>query len=174
MLKRLNILIIIFYLFFFNLVSSDDKILFIDLDYIFLNSLAGKKINDEILNKSKNIQNEFNNYKQKISDEKNQLINQKNVLNKDEYKKKFDKLEKKVVEFNKSISKKNNDLIKFKDNAKIEFSNKLREILEEYSTKKSVEMIIYKKNILIGKNNLDATKDVLDLLDKKVKKIKIQ
>ena len=35
-------------------------------------------------------------------------------------------------------------------------------------------MIIYKKNILIGKNNLDATKDVLDLLDKKVKKIKIQ
>ena len=72
MLKRLNILIIIFNLFFFNLVSSDDKILFIDLDYIFLNSLAGKKINDEILNKSKNIQNEFNNYKQKISDEKNQ------------------------------------------------------------------------------------------------------
>ena len=34
-------------------------------------------------------------------------------------------------------------------------------------------MIIKKDNILIGKNNLDATKDVLDLFNKNVKTIEI-
>ena len=35
-------------------------------------------------------------------------------------------------------------------------------------------MIINKSNILIGKNNLDVTKDILDLFNKNVKLIKIQ
>ena len=35
-------------------------------------------------------------------------------------------------------------------------------------------MILSKENIIIGKTNLDATKDVLDLFDKSVKKISVQ
>ena len=35
-------------------------------------------------------------------------------------------------------------------------------------------MIINKKDILIGKNELDATKDILVLFNKNIKKIKVQ
>ena len=35
-------------------------------------------------------------------------------------------------------------------------------------------MIINKNNILVGKNNLDATKDILDLFNKKIKTLEIK
>ena len=35
-------------------------------------------------------------------------------------------------------------------------------------------MILKKENVLIGKTNLDATKDVLDLFNKNIKKISVK
>mgnify|MGYP003952423061 FL=1 len=46
--------------------------------------------------------------------------------------------------------------------------------MEDYSKKNSISMILSKENIIIGKTNLDATKDVLNLFDKSVKKISAQ
>ena len=65
-------------------------------------------------------------------------------------------------------------LIKFSDKAKIKFSNELKDILQDYAVKKEVEMIINKNNILVGKNKLDATKDILDLFNKNVKILEIK
>ena len=60
----------------------------------------------------------------------------------------------------------------FKNNIKNEFSTELRNILQEYAKKNSVQMIINKKNILIGKKEFDASNDILILFDKNIKKFK--
>ena len=62
----------------------------------------------------------------------------------------------------------------FKNNARNEFSKKLKIILEEFSSKNSIAMILRKENLLIGKKSLDVTKNILELFDKNVKKITIQ
>ena len=41
----------------------------------------------------------------------------------------------------------------------------------KYSKNKSISLIIEKKNVVIGKTDLDVTSDILSLLNKKVKKI---
>ena len=174
MFQRVNILIIFFLTFIFHNYSfADEKILFVDIEYIYSNSAVGKKIISQIQKDSKNINSEFNNYKKEIKINKEKLVNQKKILAKEEFDKKYVKLENDIKEFNNKINKKNNDLKIYKNKAKVEFLKKLNIILQKYANDNSIEMIINKKNILIGKNNLDATKDVLELFDKEIKTIKI-
>ena len=171
-----RILSIIFFLTFFSLINaySQEKLLFIDINYIFSNSEAGKKINKEIQNKNKKINSEFSEFQKKIDSEKETLLTQKNVLSDEEYKKKLSKLEKNLNEYNSIINKKNRDLNDFKTKVRLEFTNNLNKILEDYSKKNSISMILKKENVLIGKTNLDATKDVLDLFNKNIKKISVK
>ena len=60
---------------------------------------------------------------------------------------------------------------------KLESSGKLietiRPILAEYSSKNSISLILEKKNVIIGKSELDITQDILKLIDKKITKINI-
>ena len=170
-----NFLIFLFILNFLSSTSNaQDKIAFIDLNYIFNSSLAGKMINDDIEKKSKKINSDFNDYKKKIDIQRDKLIAQKNVISKEEYQKKISEMEKKVNEFNQKIQKKNNDLRIFKKKARLEFSNKLRPILEKFAKENSISIILNKENLLIGRSNLDATKNILDLFNKDVKKLKIE
>ena len=46
-------------------------------------------------------------------------------------------------------------------------------IVQDYASNNSIEMIIKKDNILIGKNDLDATKEVLDLFNESVESIEV-
>ena len=65
-------------------------------------------------------------------------------------------------------------LNKLKDeSAKLILKN-INEIISEYSTKNSISMIVEKKSIIIGKSELNITNDILDLLNKKIKKIDLQ
>ena len=45
--------------------------------------------------------------------------------------------------------------------------------MEEYSKKNSIRIIVQKKNIVMGKKEDDITKDILELINQKVKSIKI-
>ena len=49
----------------------------------------------------------------------------------------------------------------------------LKPILSEYSKKNSISMVLQKQNVVIGKKELDITKDIILILDEKIKKIDI-
>ena len=153
---------------------SESNILFIDIDYIFNNSDAGKKFNQNIQSESKKIQNELNEYQKKIDQDKKEILDQKNVLSKEEFQKKTLDLDKQIKDYNKIISDKNNELNIYRNKMKIEFSKYLSKIVQEYASNNSIEMIIKKDNILIGKKELDATQKILDLFNKNIKSIEIK
>ena len=46
-------------------------------------------------------------------------------------------------------------------------------ILVDYSKEKSIAMIVQKKNIVIGKSELDITDDIIELVNKKISTIKL-
>tara|TARA_X000000368_G_C22835128_1_gene625134 strand:- start:172 stop:699 length:528 start_codon:yes stop_codon:yes gene_type:complete len=175
MIRKVFILVLFLSIFSFNYqIKAEDKIGFIDLTYLFNNSTAGKNINKEIKNRNDKINGEFDKYKKKIEKEKKTLLAQKNVIADDEYRKQLIQLEKNIKEYNSIILKKRNELSKLNNKVRADFSNKLRPVLEEYSKENSIGMIIRKENLLIGKNTLDLTKDILEKFNKKVKKISIQ
>ena len=162
-------------IFLYNLqVKAEDKIAFIDLVYLYNNSNVGKEMNNDIKIERDKINEEFKEFQIKIDKEKETLIAQKNVTSEEEYKKKVFLLEKNVQEYNSIISKKRNELAELNNKIRINFSNELRPILEQYSQENSIGMILRKENLLIGKNNLDVTKDILDLFNRKVKRISLE
>ena len=157
-----------------NSVKATEKIAFIDLNAIFDNSAAGKKINSQVKEKQKKINVSLKKFQETFKSDREKLKTQKNVLSEEEYKKKFMELEKNFNEYNSIINKKNLDLKNFKTKVRVEFSKNLNNILEDYSKKNSISMILKKENILIGKTNLDATREVLDLFNNNIKKISVK
>ena len=163
-----NLLGLIF-LFLISIVTNsfaEEKIAFVDLNFVYSNSKIGKKIIKEIENKKKNINKDFNEFKNKLDSEKEKLIAQKNVLAEDEFKKKIKDLENNLKKYNEIISKKNRDLVDYQNKSKNEFVDKLRSTLEKYAKENSISMILRKEQLLIGENRLDVTKDILDLVNK--------
>ena len=159
---------ITFVLVFFVIVnvSAEDKIAFIDLNYVYANSKIGKKIIKETQAKQKIISKEFKDFQKKLDKEKENLLAQKNVLSEEEFKNKLKELETNLQNYNQIIAKKNQNLIEFQKKNKNEFANTLKSTLETYSKENSISMIMRKENLLIGKSNLDITKDILDLFNK--------
>ena len=49
----------------------------------------------------------------------------------------------------------------------------LNEVLSEYSKKNNLAFIIDQNNIVIGRTDLNITKDIIKLLDQKIQKIKL-
>jgi|TARA_B100001063_G_C16486433_1_gene415216 Skp family chaperone for outer membrane proteins len=152
--------------FSFQTIFAQEKIAFVDLNYVYSNSKIGKKINKEISNKQKSINKEFQEFQKKLDDEKKSLLAQKNVLSEDEYKKKILKLENNLINYNEQISKKNKDLIDFRNKSKNDFALNLRSTLEKYAKENKVSMILRKDQLLLGENSLDITKEILELFNK--------
>ncbi len=175
MFKKFLILPIFFLIFFTSNPSyANNEILFIDIDYIFTNSSAGKKVNEEIKKKSKIVNDEYKTYKKKTEEKKTKLLNQKKILSNEEFKKQYMTLEKEVNDFNKKISIKNNRLINLKKQIRGEFTKQIKIILQNYAQDNSVQMILNKDRILVGKKDLDITKKILDIFNQNVKIIKVE
>ena len=167
-------LILIFNLLIFNFVNAETKITYLDLDKVLVKSLAGKSINDSIFALQKKNSESFIKDEKKIIDTEKKILSQKNVLEKEEY-------EKKVLSFKKDINtynSKKTKIIKATNSKRLNATSKLLKILNpllaKYSTENSIGMIVQKKNIIIGKSELDITDDIISLLDKQVKKIDIK
>ena len=96
------------------------------------------------------------------------------LLKEEEFNNKVNLLREKYKSYQDLKNTKNNDLNALRNNAGKQILKIINEILAEYSTKNEISLIMEKKNIVIGKTDLDITKNVLDLLNKKIKKVELK
>ena len=163
-----NLILVIFLLLSWNMnVLANDKLAYIDINYLIQNSNLGKEI-------SKNLNTINNdNIKKKKSKEKkligqeNEIKKMQNILSKEELKIKVLKLRGDIEIFNKE---KNNNTKKFNKEKNIRFKvffDKINPLITEYMNKESITIIIDKKNIFIGKSSHDITQDILKDINSK-------
>ena len=57
--------------------------------------------------------------------------------------------------------------------ARKQLFDSLNPIVKNYMSEKNIKIVLDKKNILLGDENLDITKDVMSLLNKKLKSINL-
>jgi len=172
-----NIYIFLFSISFFFLTiqsKADEKIVFIDLNFVFKESLFGIDFNDKFNSKSSEIKLKIDNFQNTINIEKNNLLNKKNLLSEDEYQNKLIDLENKIKEYNASIKSDENNLSQFQVKAKNEFLKELLPILENYSNINSISIIMKKESLLIAKDTLNISNDIIDLFNEKIKKVTIK
>ena len=171
--KKVNFFILVILINFFWFQNLFANIVYIDLNKIMLNSEAGISINKQIKFIEKNIFDNFKQNENKLRDKENQIINQKNLLDENEYKKKVVLLKQEVEKYNIEKKKILNNLNNKKKLATEELIKNLNPILTSYMKNNSVDIILRKQDIIVAKNDLDITDQVIELLNNKLKKIDI-
>ena len=152
---------------------SSEKIVYLDVEKIMQQSIAGKSIIAQLKKKRELSITTFKKKEKDIMDKEKKLIAQKNVLSKEEFETKIIELRKEILNFQKERNKTSNEIAKSRVKASTKLISKLSPILEEYSNKNSIRIIVQKKNIVMGKKEDDITKDILELVNQKVKNIKL-
>ena len=166
--------LLFFFLLFSNKVSAEDKIVYLDVNFLLSNSEAGIYINNELKKiNDKNIE-EYKKIENLIKSEEENLLKQKNILKENEFNDKANKLREKYKSYQVLKNTKNKNLKNVRDDSGKKLLNVINEILAEYSTKNQISLIIQKKNVVIGKTELDITKIILDLLNDKIKKVELK
>ena len=84
--------IIILIIFKFEIAFANEKIAFIDLNFIMNNSLAGKSINTFIDNLSKEKNKNFKIIENEIKKDENEIISKKNIIEESIYNKKVNEI----------------------------------------------------------------------------------
>tara|TARA_Y100000590_G_scaffold203215_1_gene230580 strand:+ start:1784 stop:2308 length:525 start_codon:yes stop_codon:yes gene_type:complete len=171
--KYLIFIIFILNFFFLNYSYSNDKIAYIDIDYIVKNSLAGKSIT-EIIEKNNQINiKKFNDIETKLKSEEKEIIAQRNILNEEEFQKKINILKEKINDYRNQKKNEINNLNNQRFKLTKKLLDELNPLLANYSTEKSLAMIVDKKSIVIGKKNLDITNDILKQLNNTLKNVEV-
>ncbi|MDC3039040.1 OmpH family outer membrane protein [Candidatus Pelagibacter sp.] len=167
--------IIIFLIFFLNAIPSysNEKIVYLNIEKIMQESIAGKSIITQLKKKRETSISQFKKKEKDIFEKEKKLISQKNILSKEEFENKIKELRKDISDYQKNRGKILNDIAKKRVKASTNLIKKLTPILEEYSKQKSISLIVQKKHIVMGKKEDDITKDILDLVNQRIKSIKI-
>ena len=155
----------------FEIVLADEKIAFIDLNFIMNNSVAGKSINTFIDNVSKEKNNDFKVIENEIKKDENELISKKNIIEESIYIKKVNEIRIRINDYKLERQKFNKNLNEKKIKYKNSLLEKLNPIISNYVEQNSITVVLPKKMIIIGKKDLDITRQILEMLDTSIKKI---
>tara|TARA_S200000501_G_scaffold329656_1_gene330426 strand:+ start:570 stop:1091 length:522 start_codon:yes stop_codon:yes gene_type:complete len=164
---------LLYFIFFINVYAHDKSIAFINMDLIFSQSLVGKSVNEQIQNFNEKNKVKFKKIENEIKAENEVINNQKNILNEEETSNKIQAFNLKIKKFQTEVKESNESINRKRLEATGKILEQLKPILESFSKENSINLIMQKKNIIIGKNELDITEDIIKILDNKIKKIDI-
>ena len=162
------------FVFFLCPVNSEQKIVFVDMDRIISISKPGsmifeqlKYINDKNLVFLKDEEKKF-----KAKEKK--LISQKNIISEKEFKTKVNALKSEVNIYNKNRKKMIGDFNKLKVDNTNKLLKQINPILTKFSNENKIAIILQKKDLIIGKTELDITNEIIKIVNSEIKEFKIK
>jgi Skp family chaperone for outer membrane proteins len=168
--KKIFILIL---LTFYNYNLNAEVPYFIDFKYVLNESNAGKKAQDELKKKLATGIKKIKEKEKTIQEEEKKVIQQKKIIKPEEYKNKVKELRTKVSNLQKERNKLLETVSKQRTDARNELLKNLNPIIEEYMKEKKIRMVIERKSLLLADQNLDITKDIMGILNKKLTTLKL-
>ena len=154
--------------------KADDKIAYLDIDFILTNSLAGKSLLMSLKKEEEIIVNKFKINDEKFKNEEKKILAKKNLVSTEEIKKELNALQIKLQNYGKNKNSKIADLKKKRNNNILNFINLINPIIEKYMSENSIYILLDKKNVFIANNNYDLTKNLIELIDNQIKTIEIK
>ena len=172
--KQIKVFILVLSFFLLNNPNlKADVPYYLDFKYILNKSDAGKKAQVFLKNKLekgiKNIQTK----EKKIQEEEKKIIQQKKIITPEEYKKKVTDLRSKVSKLQKERNTLLETVSKQRSKARNELLKNLNPIIADFMKEKKIRMVVDKKSLLLADENLDITNDIMAILNKKLKSIKL-
>tara|TARA_B100000035_G_C20918462_1_gene517336 strand:+ start:392 stop:895 length:504 start_codon:yes stop_codon:yes gene_type:complete len=166
----MRISILIFFLIFFtnNVSSNESKIVYVDLDFIILNSKIGKNVLKKLNELDKSNLNKLEALNKELKDNEANLKNKKNIISEEAFKNEYNILREKIKKYNNEKNKMVNDLKDLKNKELNKILKNIKPILDTYMQENSIDIILNSKNIAIANSKLDITQLILDEVNNKL------
>ena len=171
---RLFLPIFLFFFTFSTFVVSEQKIVFVDMDRLISVSKPGSSIFDQLKDINDKNLIFLKNEEKKFKEKEKKLIAQKNIISESDFTANVEELKSEINNYNQNRNK----MIEKFNKLKVKNTNTLLKlinpILAKYSTEKKISIILQKKNLIIGKTELDITDEVIKIIDNEIKEFKIK
>ena len=166
--------ILIFLLLFVNPINAQDKVSFIDIDYVLTNTKVGKKLLNSLKNEEELKINKFKLDEDKFKKDENIILAKKNLISKEDFNKELNLLQIKFQKYRNEKIKEIEDLKVKRNRNIVNFLSLINPIIEKYMTDNSIYMLIDKKNVFIANKDYDITKNLIELIDNQIKNVEIK
>ena len=165
------------FLFFFTIICpvlSEQKIVFVDMDRLVSVSTPGSSIFNQLKDiNSKNL-NLLKKEEIKFKEKEKKLISQKNIISETDFKNKIDQLKSEISSYNQNRKKMIEKFNKLKVESTNNFLKLLTPILTMYLIENEISIILQKKDLIIGKTELDITDEIIKIVNNEIKEFKIE
>ena len=159
---------IIFILFISSNVYAENKVVYLNLDYVLSNSNVGKNLFLK-LKKEEDIKfKEFETNEINLKDEENKILASKNIISQDQLNLNIKEFREKLEKYKKFKSDELEILKKKRNSQIITLIKQINPVIEKYMSDNSISIIIDKKNIFIANKNYDITEDLIELINKNI------
>ena len=171
--KLLSSTLVIFFL-FTNTVFSEQKIAFINMDKVISTSKSGSSILKQLTDLNKKNLKFLKDEEKKFKEKETKLISQKNIISETDFKNKVNELKSEIKNYNQNKNKILADFNKLKIDNTNNLLNLINPILVKFSNDKEIAIILQKKDLVVGKTQLDITDEVIKIVNTEVKEFKIK
>ena len=156
-----------------NFLKAEDKVFYIDIDYVLTNTIAGKELLNTLKKEEELKIDEFKSSDYNFKIEENKILAKRNIISKKEINDELKLLQVEFQKYKQEKTKKIEELKNKRNRNIINFLNKINPILEKYMADNSIYMLLDKKDVFIANNNYDITKKLIELIDNQIKTIEI-
>jgi Skp family chaperone for outer membrane proteins len=167
-------LVLIFLSLSINFLKADDKVFYVDIDYVLTNTVSGKQLLKTLKKEEELKINKFKLNDDNFKNEEKKILSKRNLISEDEINKELRLLKVQFQKYRKEKIKEV-DEFKIKRNRNItNFLNLINPLIEKYMADNSIYMLIDKKNVFIAKKEYDITNILIELIDNQIKNIEIK
>ena len=171
--KKFFIIFSLLFLSIFNNVKANN-IAFVDMDKLLSTSKTGLNLLSQLNDLNNNNTDKFKKNEKYLKSKETQIISQKNILSEDKFNKEITELKLSIKKYNEDRNKILNNFNKIKSDSTNKFLQLINPILKSYADEMSIDIILQKKNIILGKTAFDITDEIIIIVNKDIKDFKIK
>jgi Skp family chaperone for outer membrane proteins len=157
-----------------NILKAENRVSYLDIDYIITNTLAGKKLLASLKKEEELKVNKFKLNDENFKNKEIKILAKKNLISDQEINKEFELLQIEFKKYRKDKIKEVNELKDKRNKNIMNFLNLINPIIEKYMNDNSIHILIDKKNVFIANKDYDITNNLIELINNQIKTIEIK
>jgi Skp family chaperone for outer membrane proteins len=157
-----------------NILKAENRVSYLDIDYIITNTLAGKKLLASLKKEEELKVNKFKLNDENFKNKEIKILAKKNLISDQEINKELELLQIEFQKYRKEKIKEVNELKDKRNKNIMNFLNLINPIIEKYMNDNSIHILIDKKNVFIANKDYDITNNLIELINNQIKTIEIK
>ena len=157
-----------------NILKAENRVSYLDIDFIITNTLAGKKLLASLKKEEELKVNKFKLNDENFKNKEIKILAKKNLISDQEINKELELLQIEFQKYRKEKIKEANGLKDKRNKNIMNFLNLINPIIEKYMNDNSIHILLDKKNVFIANKDYDITNNLIELINNQIKTIEIK